>query len=151
MTNKEIQKLSRKELLEILIKQSSEIERLQTALAEAEAKLSDREIKISKAGSIAEAALALNGMFEAAEASISQYTENIRKTDEKCLAIQKEAEQRARLIIAAAKSKAEGIESEAKTNAEKYWEEASCRLESFYNEHEGLRELIQMKHPGRKH
>ena len=55
MTEKELLKLRRSELLEIMLAQSSEIDKLRAELAETKAKLEDREIKIQNAGSLAEA------------------------------------------------------------------------------------------------
>ena len=78
MTDKELRKLSRKELLELLIDQSKEVERLQAALHASEMKMQSREIVIQTAGSIAEAALALNGIFEAAQTAADQYLLSIR-------------------------------------------------------------------------
>ena len=80
MTDKELRRLSRKELLEMLIDQSKEMERLQAALRTSEMKAKNREITIQTAGSIAEAALALNGIFEAAQAVADQYLLSIRHT-----------------------------------------------------------------------
>lgn len=78
MTEKEVRKLSRAELLEMLVEQGKQVEQLQKRIDELEAEIKDREIKINKAGSIAEAALSLNGIFEAAQASADQYIENLR-------------------------------------------------------------------------
>lgn len=77
MTEKELRKLSRMDLLEILLEKSKENERLKLELEEVKKQLSDRMIKIEKAGSIAEAALKLNGVFEAAQAAADQYLENL--------------------------------------------------------------------------
>ena len=78
MTDKELRQLGRRELLEMLIEQGKELQSLRDRLAEAERALQDREIKIRKAGSIAEAALQLNGVFEAAEMACRQYIENVQ-------------------------------------------------------------------------
>ena len=67
MTDKELKNLSRRDLLEMLIEQSKELQRLREKLAETEALLEKKEISISNVGSIAEAALQLNGVFEAAQ------------------------------------------------------------------------------------
>lgn len=77
MTNKELKKLSRRELLEMLLDQSKEVERLRRELKEAKRQLNDRRILIENAGSIAEAALKLNKVFEAAQDAANQYLENI--------------------------------------------------------------------------
>lgn len=78
MTEKELHKLKRGELLEMMLAQSREIDALRLRVGELEAKLADREIRIRQSGSIAEAALKLNGVFEAAQAAADQYLENIR-------------------------------------------------------------------------
>lgn len=78
MTDRELRKLSRKDLLELLLAQSREVDALKDELERTKAALSDRQIHIEKAGSIAEAALRLNGVFEAAQAAADQYLENVR-------------------------------------------------------------------------
>ena len=79
MTEKELHKLKRAELLEMMLAQSREIESLQGRIEQLEAKLADKEIRIQESGSIAEAALKLNGIFEAAQAATDQYLENVRR------------------------------------------------------------------------
>ena len=73
MTEKELRHLSRSELLEMLIAQTAENDQLKNRLEQAEAQFRDRRIAIDKAGSLAEAALSLNGVFQAAEAAAQQY------------------------------------------------------------------------------
>lgn len=77
MNERELKKLSRADLLELLIEQVKENERLTVRLAEKEAQLQERRITLEKAGSIAEAALALNGVFAAAQAAADQYLESL--------------------------------------------------------------------------
>ena len=79
MTDKELRKLKRTDLLELLIEQSKEVESLKKRIEELEAELADRRLMIRESGSIAEAALKLNGVFEAAEAAAQEYLENIRR------------------------------------------------------------------------
>lgn len=78
MTEKELRRLSRMDLLEMLLEQSKEVERLQTELETVKKQLNDRRIMEQEAGSIAEAALRLNKVFEAAQQAADQYLENIR-------------------------------------------------------------------------
>ena len=54
----------------MLIMQMEENEKLSQELETAQEMLRNREIVIERAGSIAEAALALNGVFEAAQACL---------------------------------------------------------------------------------
>lgn len=83
MTEKELKRLSRADLLEMLIEQSKEVQMLRKRLDAAEAALCRREIIIGSSGSIAEASLKLNGVFEAAQAACDQYIENIRLLNER--------------------------------------------------------------------
>jgi chemotaxis regulatin CheY-phosphate phosphatase CheZ len=77
-TDKSLRKLSRKELLEILVNQSHRIEHLEAQLREANEKLQMREIVMDNAGSIAEAALRLNQIFQDADAACQQYLDSAK-------------------------------------------------------------------------
>lgn len=79
MTDKELRRLRRRELLELLIVQTDENEKLKKELSRAQAELNNRRIAIECAGSLAEAALQLNGVFEAADRAAKQYLENVRR------------------------------------------------------------------------
>ena len=79
MTDQELRKLKRNELLQIMIAQSKKITELQEKLEEAERKLADREIMLKDAGNIAEAALRLNHIFEDAQKAADQYLSNVKK------------------------------------------------------------------------
>lgn len=79
MTDKELKRMSRAELLELLIEQMEENERLRMQLSKANAELADRRITIDRAGSIAKASLELNKVFEAADQAARQYVESVRR------------------------------------------------------------------------
>ncbi len=78
MTEQELKRLSRKELLELLILQMEENESLCRQLEEARQEVADRRILLDRAGSIAEAALAIQHIFEAADMAAALYLENVR-------------------------------------------------------------------------
>ncbi len=110
MTQKELRKLRRQEVLQLLLAQSEELEQLKTQFAETEDQLeqmtanyerlrkrldqkdaqihglreviekqrTERRIQLDEAGSIAEAALRLNHVFEAAQKAAEQYLYNIQ-------------------------------------------------------------------------
>ena len=143
MTDKELKKLSRAELLEILVEQSKEMEELRSELAEVKEQLNSREIKLGKAGSIAEAALGLNKVFEAAQAAADQYLDNIRDTESLCERMRREAEIKSAEILMAAEKIAAKKEEEARVNSEKYRENVSRKPEKFYDENPGLREMMK--------
>lgn len=84
MADKKLKRMSRAELLELLIEQMEENERLKAQLDEAQTRLNERDIIMQRAGSIAKAALELNRVFEAADAAARQYVESVcRAVDEK--------------------------------------------------------------------
>lgn len=159
MTDKELQRLRRHDLLELLLSVSRENEELKAKLAEAEEKLAERNIHIQEAGNIAEAAMRLNGLFQAAQNACDQYLDSVHAmnadTETNCAnmmaestaraqSIIEEAETRARVMEFEAKAKAESITSKAKAEAEEFWDNVSLRLENFYEEHAGLRQLLAM-------
>ncbi|MCI5648482.1 MAG: hypothetical protein ACI4EG_15000 [Fusicatenibacter sp.] len=157
MTEKELRKLSRADLLEMLIEQSTEIQMLREKLSAAEAALQEKELKIDKAGSIAEAALQLNGIFEAAQAASQQYIDNIKMLNERqealCKLRDQESREQAAQRLSEAERKSTTLEYEtkvqcaemvqkAKVESQVYWDELSGKLETFYQEHVGLQELL---------
>ena len=82
MTDQELRRLSRSELLEMLVEQMKENEELKIKLKRAQMKLRNRQIAIDEADSIAEAALKLNEVFEAADKAAKEYLDNVRRLAE---------------------------------------------------------------------
>ena len=77
MTDREMKKLSRTQLLEMLLIQSREVTRLREELQQLQSQLECRRIRIEQSGSIAEAVLQLSGIFETAQAAADHYLQNI--------------------------------------------------------------------------
>ena len=75
---KYVLKLKKKDLLEIMLRQSEEIDELRAQVAELQAKLDDRDFQFDRIGSIAEASLAVTNIFQEAEKAAKLYLENIR-------------------------------------------------------------------------
>ena len=162
MTDTELRKLGRRELLQLLLEQGRELEALKALLEGTQAQLRSREIYIDKAGSIAEAAMGLNGVFEAAQNAAQQYLENIRRqsehVEELCRRREAECERReaeskrrieeeTRAAALAAKqldenTKRRCAEMGAEAKADAYWNDTTRRLLAFYNEHEELKRLF---------
>lgn len=78
MTDKELRRMGRGALLELLVEQMEENERLKEQLRQAQEELQERRIHLETAGSLAEAALMLNGVFQAADQAARQYLENVK-------------------------------------------------------------------------
>lgn len=143
MTEKEFRKLNRKQLLELLLKQMGRCEQLQQKLNEAEEKLCDKELAETEAGSMAEASLKLNGVFEAADAAAAQYLENVKRLSENSALIVKNAEEeavrKAEAIISDAKKRAEQREAEA----ERKLNEISVQIEQMYKQKKMLDDIFK--------
>ena len=123
MTNKELRKLSRAELIDILFELQTQNENLTAENRELAAQLESRQLQITEAGSIAEAALRLNGVFEAAQAAADQY---VRCTKDS-LAI-------AERTLAAAKRQADTLVQEATAQAQKLLADADAHVESSWSQ-----------------
>ena len=78
MADRELKKLSRAELIDIIYALKEREEDLSAQVAALEERLAQREIQISRAGSIAEAALAINRVFEQAQAAAEDYLISVR-------------------------------------------------------------------------
>ena len=79
-TNKDLKKLKRQDLLELLVEQSEEIDRLRAELAKTQEALNDRKIAISEAGSLAEAAIKVSHVLEAAQEAADIYLASLKQT-----------------------------------------------------------------------
>lgn len=77
--SKDLRRLTRRELLELLVEQGQELERIRDERDRLKTELENREIKIANAGSIAEAALSLSGIFEAAQKAADEYLSSVKQ------------------------------------------------------------------------
>lgn len=104
MTAKELKRLRRSDLLEMLLALRKENEQLRQQLEETQKQLENRRIVIENCGSLAEAVLHVNGVFEATQAACEQYMENMRQRMEQQ---EKETKGKCDEILAQAKKQAE--------------------------------------------
>ncbi|MGT2802322.1 hypothetical protein [Streptococcus henryi] len=79
MEEKYLRKLRRSDLFELLVSQAEKIESLEAKVSDLEKQLEDKTLLIEKAGSIAEASLQINKIFETAQAAADQYLANIER------------------------------------------------------------------------
>ncbi len=146
MTDQDLKKLKRADLLELLIAEATENEALRARLAEAEEKLRSREIAIDEAGSLAEASLKLSGVIQAAQEAAGLYLENIEKLSRRqeavCSRLEEESLRRAEAMIADAKARCQAMEAEtnakceallssARRSSEAYWEDMGSILSRY--------------------
>ncbi len=77
MTTKELKRKSRLELVEIIAQQKKRELELNARIEELEKLVQERNVKLANAGSIAEAALSLSGVFEAAQEAADIYLRSL--------------------------------------------------------------------------
>ncbi len=160
MTDKELKGLSRNDLLELLIAQTSKCEALEAQLTEAQAALQSREILISNSGSLAEAAMQMNRVFQAADQAAAQYLSNVmrmcKEQEEKCATLEADYAERSEALIGETMRKCAAMQQEtearcaemlrnAETQSQAYWTEVYTKLEQYCATHESLTALLQKK------
>ncbi len=82
MTDQEVRRLSRKELLELLEKLSQENDQLRSELSRVQAELADRRIPADEMGTMMQAAQHLGQILEEADDAAAPYLEQIRRARE---------------------------------------------------------------------
>lgn len=139
MTDKELQRLNRGELLQMLIGQMEENKDLQEKLQKMEEELRNRKITIENSGSLAEAALSLNHIFQDADSAAKEYLDNIKRMNE-------QQEEYHRIILLDAQKKAEEIVEEAQVygkkaheEADAYWKQVADRAQALISDYDALR------------
>jgi len=128
MDNNKLRKISKKELLEILLSQTKRIDELEQELNKTKSKLESKKITIEKSGSIAEAALKLNNIFENAEETAKQYLLNIK---EKCKKIENETKKTLQIEKENMLKETEEICKKLKTETEKYCQEKKKEADNY--------------------
>lgn len=135
MTDKALRKLSRKDLLELLLDQAKELELLRSELNQANKQLANRKIELDKAGSIAEAVLQINGVFNAAQDACAQYIHNItelsQRQEEICAKMEQDTQKKCDKMLA-----------DAQLRADAYWENICKKVDNLLDSYKGLRELM---------
>ncbi|MCC8075670.1 MAG: hypothetical protein LIO95_07005 [Clostridiales bacterium] len=105
MADKELRKMNRTELIEIIYALQQNERTLREENERLQAQLAEKVLRIEKSGSIAEAALSLNRIFEDAEQAAQQYLTSIREANGSAEQILEDARREADAILAQAKAK----------------------------------------------
>lgn len=92
----DLKHLRRSELIDLIYEMKKREIELQTRLDEAEAKLQAREITMEKAGSIADAAVQLSGVFQAAQKAADTYLKSIKAKEKELAKLTKQAKKNRR-------------------------------------------------------
>ena len=151
MTEKELRRLRRTELLELLLEETRRAEALAAELEETKAALADRSIRMEHSGTLAEAALRVSGVLEAADEAAKLYLENLRTQDGDPEGLQarmlEETEARCREMLAQTEREAQETKAQTEREVRAYWERIRLRLKDLANSDPALqRALLQAVH-----
>lgn len=133
MTDQELRRLSRTDLIDIIYTLQQQKEQAEQQLAQAQ--LQDRQLRLANASSIAEAALSLNGVFDAAQAA-DQYLQAVRASAAETQA-QKEQ------ILADAERQAKEIVDTAERQAAEHWKRFQLQAGQLIQAHAELQEMFK--------
>lgn len=146
MTDKELRKLSRYELVDIIYELQKQAIENQKLLEQLREKLDERELKLSNSGSIAQAALEVNNVFETAQNAADQYLFSVKaqnKEAEKAEKAALEARREAEKIILEAKKESERILENAREEFEKRLSDFQENLDYIIKARGGLDDLLK--------
>ncbi len=123
--NNKLKKLKRIELLELLLEQTEENEilvkeniRLKEENEVLRQKNEDRKISLEKAGTIAEAAFILNGVYDAAEKAAVQYLDSLKELCESQAQKKAQTEEYCNTLVCQAQKRCEAIVEKTKKQCE---------------------------------
>ena len=130
MTDKEFKRLSRSQLIDIIYQLQLKQEELTAENEKLSKALADRRLRVSKAGNIADAALEIHNVMQAAQDAAAHYVEEIQmRVDEEYQRILKKANNKATAIIEEAKKAAAEIVAQAKKENPDYDPVVEANLE----------------------
>lgn len=139
MTDKQLKKLSRAELLEMLLMQTNEVNRLNEELSAAKAQLEDRKLVLDQAGDIAQATVGLNRIFQSAQQTAEEYLDHIRqmeeRTRERCSRMEEET-----------KAQCDAMLANARNEARQFWTKLQYEVRD-YKHWKMISDIIEGKRP----
>lgn len=161
MTDQELRRLNRAELIDIIYELQLRREQQEEENRSLRQQLEDRLLHIQKAGSIAEAAIQVNQVIEAAQAAADQYLSSIHaaNTDmdqriaaaeqsiadarSQASAITAQANRQAEAIVRDAEVRAQAIVAEAERQASVRWDRFQKKAAELLRTQEELRKLVK--------
>ena len=146
--------LSRAELIDIIYELQKQNDEKDARMHKMQAALEERTIRLANAGSIAEAAIGISGVFEAAQAAADQYLASIRAAEAAKLETQKEVEwqqkrlqeeanRKAEETVLLAKGQAQRIIEEAEAQTAARWAAFEQRANALIQAHDELQSLLR--------
>ena len=158
MTEGELKKLNRAELLAMLISITQRCDKLEAELQDAYERLDGRDIEVSRAGTLAEAALKINKIFEAADQAGAQYLANLQRmypgdgsvppevlmaASQDMGAAEQEVRAKCQAIEAETKRRCVEMVETAKRDSQAYWDEVYKRIRRYNETMETMKKALE--------
>ena len=113
MTNKDLKHLTRRELVDIIYQFKKNEQEMQEEIETLKNELQDKRIRISAAGSIADAAVSITNVFSTAQMTADLYLREIsymkEKTEKECAKKIDETEKRVQEVLAEGRQKLDSL------------------------------------------
>lgn len=145
MISKELKRLSRRELVDIIYQLKKNEQEMQEEIELLKNELQDKRIRISTAGSIADAAMSVTNVFSAAQMTADLYLREIscmrEDADRECAKKIEEAEKRVRDILADGEKKFDTLKAAYKKEYAR-WQQLKSEVAALEEKNQLLREGI---------
>ncbi len=171
MNVKELKSLSRGDLLELLLAQTERVEQMETELAETKKRAEARDIIIERSGTLAEAAMQINQVWQAADRAAAQYLSNVMRiydeqleknaelereyalrkdellgeTTRRCEEMERATLEKCNRLEQEAKAYYDETVQKAKAESKAYWDQVYGKLEQYCSAQESLKALLLKK------
>ena len=137
MIGKELKKLGRRELVDIIYQLKKNEQELQEQVASLEEALQEKRIRLSVAGSIAEAATDITQIFAAAQTTADLYLHEIAamkdETQRECEARVEEARKKAEELLQEGQRQFEQLDARYQETYQKY-QQLLCQIQTLEQE-----------------
>ena len=145
MISKELKRLSRRELVDIIYQLKKNEQEMQEEIESLKTELQDKRIRISTAGSIADAAMSVTNVFSTAQMTADLYLREIscmrEDTEKECAKKVEEAEKKVRDILADGEKKFDTLKVAYKKEYAR-WQQLKSEVAALEEKNQLLREGI---------
>ena len=132
MTNNELKRLSRRELVDVIYQLKRNEEELQTKIVALETELQDKRIRIAEAGTVAQAAVDISGVLTAAQSAADLYLQEIESlrqdTEKACIEKVEETNRKVQAILAEGKKQYDDLVARYEADYQK-WQQLQADMQ----------------------
>lgn len=134
MIGKELKKLSRRELMDIIYQMKKHEQKMQEEIISLKEALQEKRMRLSTAGSIAEAAASITNVFSAAQMTADLYLQEIscmkEETEKECAKMIEEANRTVAIIYSDAEKRYVALKDRNQAEYEK-WQRLQAEIQAL--------------------